>query len=192
MTQRFQADDVFFTSDTHFFHRGIIDACRRPFRDVEHMNSALLENWNRVVPNHGLVFHLGDVSFGKTVDTFALIGQLNGRIILIEGNHDKKLPVSIRGRFEAVCPFLEIDIEEGGGTCQRISLMHYAMRVWNRHHYGAWHLHGHSHGSLAPIGKAIDVGVDAQDYRPISYWLVKSQMQKRDVHAVDHHRAARE
>jgi hypothetical protein len=25
-------------------------------------------------------------------------------------------------------------------------LCHYAMRVWNRSHHGAWHLYGHSQG----------------------------------------------
>ncbi len=31
---------------------------------------------------------------------------------------------------------------------QPIVICHYAMRVWNRSHHGAWHLYGHSHGNL--------------------------------------------
>ena len=47
-------------------------------------------------------------------------------------------------------------------------LCHYAMRVWNRAHHGAWHLYGHSHGKLpeAPTSLSMDVGVDTHDFRP--------------------------
>ena len=31
---------------------------------------------------------------------------------------------------------------------QDIVLCHYAMRVWQKSHYGAWMLYGHSHGTL--------------------------------------------
>jgi hypothetical protein len=39
---------------------------------------------------------------------------------------------------------------------QPIVLCHYAMRVWNRSHHGAWHLYGHSRGNLpaAPIAQS--------------------------------------
>ena len=33
---------------------------------------------------------------------------------------------------------------------QLVVLCHYAMRVWDRSHYGSWHLYGHSHGNLPP------------------------------------------
>jgi calcineurin-like phosphoesterase family protein len=51
---------------------------------------------------------------------------------------------------------------------QPIVLCHYAMRVWNRAHHGAWHLYGHSHGKLpeAPTSLSMYVGVDTHDFRP--------------------------
>ena len=47
--------NLFFTSDTHFFHGRIIELCNRPFHSVEEMNEALITNWNRVVPRDGVV-----------------------------------------------------------------------------------------------------------------------------------------
>ena len=40
---------VYFTSDLHFGHANVIGLCSRPFADVEQMDRALIENWNRRV-----------------------------------------------------------------------------------------------------------------------------------------------
>lgn len=50
MTDKFKFDPehTFFTSDTHFGHANIINLCNRPFKDVNHMNDMLVENWNSV------------------------------------------------------------------------------------------------------------------------------------------------
>ncbi len=42
-------DPLFFTADTHFGHKNIIEYCQRPFIDVEEMNEAHIDNWNRTV-----------------------------------------------------------------------------------------------------------------------------------------------
>jgi calcineurin-like phosphoesterase family protein len=60
-------------------------------------------------------------------------------------------------------PYAEIEV---GGDL--VVLFHYAMRVWNRSHRGAWHLFGHSHGQLQPEGRSCDVGVDCWDFKPVS------------------------
>ena len=41
--------NVFFTSDTHFWHENIIKFCNRPFSSIEEMNDTIIENWNKVV-----------------------------------------------------------------------------------------------------------------------------------------------
>ena len=46
-------------------------------------------------------------------------------------------------------------------------ICHYAMRVWNGSHHGAWHLYGHSHWNLPDTPSlSMDVGVDTHDFRP--------------------------
>lgn len=56
-------DKVFFTSDTHFGHSNIIKYCNRPFKDKDEMNETLISNWNKVVPEDGIVIHCGDFAF---------------------------------------------------------------------------------------------------------------------------------
>ena len=53
----FNPEKTFYTSDTHFCHANIIRLCNRPFKDVDYMNEKLIENWNKVVPEDGTVFH---------------------------------------------------------------------------------------------------------------------------------------
>jgi len=80
---------VYFTSDTHFSHKNIIEYCGRPFTDVEHMNAALVDAWNHTVSPDDTVYHLGDIALGGIPKTLEIIRQLNGHKILIPGNHDK-------------------------------------------------------------------------------------------------------
>jgi calcineurin-like phosphoesterase family protein len=63
------------------------------------------------------------------------------------------------------------------------------MKVWNKSHHGAWHLYGHSHGSLPDDINSLsfDVGVDSHDYKPISYEEVKRIMKKKIFKPLDHH-----
>ena len=68
---------------------------------------------------------------------------------------------------------------------------HYGMRTWNKAHHGAIHLYGHSHSTLPPYGKSVDVGVDCKEitpqYRPIHLDEILSYMSKRKSEVVDHH-----
>lgn len=184
-TPVYDADRLFFTSDTHFGHRAMLNW--RPFKDVGEMNDAIIRNWNDTVPAGATVFHLGDVSFGNRVEAMSIIGQLNGNIHLIQGNHDKGIKGSVKALFASIQDYLEIDVVEAVSVKQRICMMHFPLRSWNRHHFGSWHLHGHCHGNLEPLGKSMDVGLESCNLRPISYDWVKTIMGDKDIHTCDHH-----
>lgn len=84
----FDPEHTFFTSDTHFGHANIINLCKRPFKDVNHMNDMLVENWNNVVTDDDTVFHLGDFAFGGSDVWNKVLSRLRGKIYLILGNHE--------------------------------------------------------------------------------------------------------
>ena len=78
----------FVIGDTHFGHSNIIKYCNRPFRDVEEMDRVLIKNWNETVSNQDIVIHLGDFALCTRERAKEICSQLNGKKILIKGNHD--------------------------------------------------------------------------------------------------------
>jgi calcineurin-like phosphoesterase family protein len=68
-----------------------------------------------------------------------------------------------------------------GKEKQLIVLHHYAQRVWNKSHYGSWHLYGHSHNKLPEIpgNLSFDIGVDGHQYQAWSYEEVKEKMSRK-------------
>ena len=73
----------YLVSDSHFFHDNIVKYENRP---VNH-NELMIKNWNSLVKWDDIVYHLGDLMMGTHPE---LIHQLNGRIVLVRGNHDRK------------------------------------------------------------------------------------------------------
>lgn len=80
-------EKIYFTSDSHVNHSNIIKFCKRPFENIQEMNQELIRKWNEKVPKDGIVFHLGDFSWGGYNAWKDFREQLNGNIILIKGNH---------------------------------------------------------------------------------------------------------
>jgi len=81
----------FVTADHHFGHARIIEHARRPFGNVETMDTSLVERWNSVVPPDAVVLHLGDLlmaSMKDIGDALAFTRQLHGRQLLVPGNQD--------------------------------------------------------------------------------------------------------
>ena len=79
---------VFIISDTHFNHANIIKYCNRPFKDTKEMYEAMIKNWNETASNNDIVIHLGDFGLGNKEYIASIIKRLNGKKILIMGNHD--------------------------------------------------------------------------------------------------------
>jgi calcineurin-like phosphoesterase family protein len=183
---------TFYTADTHFFHDNIRGYCNRPFKDVTEMNETLITNWNAKVPQDGIVYHLGDFSFGSADDALKIRQRLNGKICLIRGNHEKPALTAHQSHprmFEWVRDVYELRIDKS----TTIFMSHFAHRVWNKSGHGSWMLCGHSHGTLKEIlpaatdGKILDVGVDVHNYSPISLNEVRAIMDKKEISKADHH-----
>lgn len=198
---RHDTQDIFFISDLHVGHANVLKYDKRPFASTDEMHHELIKRWNSVVGPESVVYFLGDLSFSRVDLTKWFVSQLNGRIHAIAGNHDRPKDLRSLGRFEEVHDYgTEIGVYDedslesrGSQGYQKIVMSHYPILSWNKSHYGAWHLHGHCHGSLMKTmpdyyrRKVMDVGCNMIDYTPISYVQVKDIMAKKVINNVDHH-----
>ncbi len=179
-------NNVWFTGDTHYGHAKVIEYSNRPYKDVKEMDEMLVYNYNSVVRPNDVVYHLGDFAFCDEKRAISIVKQLMGNKHLIFGNHDKRLRRS--GAFCEQWNWTK-DLADITINDQRIVLMHYAMLTWNKAHYGAWMLHGHSHGSLKEDSNALrtDVGVDCWDWTPVHFDQIAAKMKTKTFEPVDHH-----
>ncbi|MGO2110888.1 MAG: hypothetical protein ACTH31_04680 [Pseudoclavibacter sp.] len=177
----------FVTSDHHFGHARIIELCERPFSSVSQMNGELIAAWNRVVGPDDTVLHLGDLALGKRDDTIPLTSALNGRRILVPGNHDTISSVyrTSAGNKERTHELLDQhgwtvlpEIVAGTRGGRNLIAAHYPYagdsHGDDRHvdarplDEGVPLLHGHTHDRVAgPSGHMFHVGVDAHGFAPI-------------------------
>lgn len=82
----------YYIADLHFFHANMNTRMdRRGFKNVEEMNGYMIEKWNGKVRKNDDVIIIGDLSWGNAEETNALLKRLNGRLYLIQGNHDRFL-----------------------------------------------------------------------------------------------------
>jgi calcineurin-like phosphoesterase family protein len=176
-------DSIFFTADLHLSHSNIIRFTKRPFDNVREMDEAILSNWNEVVPQNGEVYILGDLGFGSPFYIESIISKMYGKKYLIRGNHDKGSRIKkISHYFEWIKDYYELTVQTKESKLFLI-LSHYCHTVWNKSHYGSYHLWGHSHGKLnvPEYELSMDVGVDCHNFYPISLRDVEKEMEKRKL-----------
>ena len=175
---------TWFTADLHLGHSNIIDYCDRPFANVEAMNRALIDNWNQAVAEDDTVWIIGDFALGKIAETLPLIAELTGHKILIAGNHDRCWAGHGRRAEGWTERYLDAGFDEIIQGSKKIKiggskavLCHFPYRGDSHDHdrfsehrpgdKGAWLLHGHVHERWTQQGRMINVGVDANGFRPI-------------------------
>lgn len=100
----------------------------RGFADAQEMNAYMLERWNRKVRKNDEVVILGDLSWGKAQETNELLEKLNGRLYLIQGNHDRFLKNKEynAARFVWIRPYEEIKDNR-----RKVVLCHYPVMCYN-------------------------------------------------------------
>lgn len=128
--------------------------------DVDAMNREMVRRWNSVVGPTDTVYHIGDVSMGKKELLVPTISKLNGRKILIRGNHDRSATVMRQAGFELVYEQLETEVDG------MVIYMSHKPKVRNRWGTAQVHLCGHVHEKWKRYGDMINVGVDQWDFTP--------------------------
>jgi calcineurin-like phosphoesterase family protein len=179
--------NTLFTADTHFGHRNILKYCNRPFANIKEMDEILIKNWNDIVKPDDTVWHLGDFAFCCSVEyAMNIRRRLNGKINLILGNHDDialEMESLVPNTWESVSKMEEIIINK-----QRIVMLHYALATWHHAYKGTWSLYGHTHNTFQNQGKSLDVGVDAWNFKPVTFDQLKWKMDQRPNHEIIHNK----
>lgn len=158
--------DIWFTSDTHFNHKNILNFTDtngkpvRPFATLEDMNETLIDNWNSVVKPGDKVYHLGDVFFGSKEEFKKLWPRLNGKKRLVVGNHDDIRFLSSGAFFQKV--MLWRVFTDFGFIASHVPIQQDQLRS-----NCAVNVHGHIHGRPSPDGPYKCVCVEQTDYTPV-------------------------
>jgi calcineurin-like phosphoesterase family protein len=133
-------------SDTHFCHANIRTHCRWRSswsKSIDEHDHLLIGAWNSVVQSNDLVMHLGDFALASE-DRIRLIRfALNGKIILVRGNHDRSSGAMRRCGMDWVGAHVIVQHGERTWSC-RHNPMHFTASE-ARNHVGL--LHGHCHGN---------------------------------------------
>jgi metallophosphoesterase len=125
---------TYFTSDLHFGHANIMKFHPnfRKFQNINDMDNTLIRLWNSRVNPCDEVYNLGDVSFHKDFEqTLKILKRLNGKHVLILGNHDQEIRkradelLEIRKNdnnalFEEICDYKELALNVGYGLHGKI------------------------------------------------------------------------
>jgi calcineurin-like phosphoesterase family protein len=149
---------TFFIADTHFGHRNIIRFEQtkpfRPFETIEEHDEELIRRWNEVVKPNDVVWHLGDVAFGKKA--LALCARLNGSKRLIMGNHDAYPTRRYLEYFSQVY---------GAFACDGYLLTHVPVhrQQLERVGWGNGNIHGHLHTKRVMVGRPIKFAMGIPD-----------------------------
>lgn len=182
-----------FYSDPHYGHKNIIEYCKRPFEDVEHMQREMIARYNAMIGPDDTVVWCGDCAMGqKKLDRLrGVLAALNGVKWLVRGNHDYEPAAMLSAGFSVVADVLFLRI--AGRICR---VYHYPP-AWadtlvhvkdGTDRYAAVRppevegeiiIHGHTHVPHVRERNLIHVGVDAWNYAPapieeVAQWIEQS------------------
>lgn len=152
---------VFVTSDTHFGHKGICTFVTnegdpiRPWDTAEEMDEEMIQLWNEAVDPTDKVYHLGDVVINRR--HLSILEKLNGRKILIKGNHDLfKLPDYLK-HFKDIRAYHVVDM---------VLMSHIPVHPLSKARFRG-QIHGHLHTNVLDDPWYQNVCVEQTGFKPI-------------------------
>lgn len=175
----------FIISDTHFNHTNIIKYCNRPYKDVKSMNDDIINNWNSIISNDDIVYHLGDFFLGSKYDLENIVSKLNGKIYLIRGNHDRLTVKSYEECGIIVLKNAPIVLDDYNVLLSHKPLPDSMIKG------GFINIHGHIHkkklediydNNLYDKNKHINVSCDVLDFKPIPLDNLIKERDKNDLY----------
>lgn len=164
---------IYYIADLHLFDSRILKLCNRPFSTMDEMMHVIKTNWKTKVGENDTVYLLGDVATDLIDEAIEYIKALNGKKVLIYGNHDEQFLGQYRdsGCFETVEGLLSI-IDEG----RDVTLCHYPLLSFKESTRNGYHVFGHIHNNPAEYNSyvieqnshAFNAGTDVTNFQVCS------------------------
>lgn len=168
---------TWFASDLHLGHE---NACTkftkedgsplRPFANAQEMDDYIIDAWNICVSRSDRVYLLGDCVINKKF--LWKLSQLNGRIVLVPGNHDifdlrKDYPFELRGYVvKPKHPFIA---------------SHIPLHESNLYRFGL-NIHGHLHANVINDPRYINVSMEQIQFAPITLDDIMERVRQNQEH----------
>lgn len=146
---------IFVIADPHFGDERTATE-RRGFKSLEEMTQEIIENWNAVVSPQDKVYVLGDVTMARS--GLEEVAKLNGKKVLVAGNHDIYKTKDYLKYFKRVCGSVEF-------PDYKVILQHIPIhpREIPRHR----NIHGHLHEEMINEPGFLCVSAEQIGYTPM-------------------------
>ena len=159
--------ETWFISDTHFGHANILkfEPILRPFKNIEEHDQFIINEWNRLVGENDIVYHLGDVAFKDF--NITLLAELKGHKRVVLGNHDQ---------FNRLAPYFE-NFYGVKYWKEGILLSHIPVHIGQMERF-KFNFHGHLHSNLVKDAdpRYFNLSCEWTYNRPIHYDELKERM----------------
>lgn len=162
---------IYVTSDWHFNHTNILRYCRPQFKDINEHNEHIIAQHNAIVQKDDLVYMLGDVGFTPATDLAPLVRRINGRKILLIGNHDRLNDSVYKGM-----GFIEV-YRHPIYFSTNVILSHVPVQE-ALHNPWVVNVHGHLHNGALTEKNFINVNVELNDFKPLDLKEIEERARK--------------
>lgn len=169
----------FWISDPHFGHSKILTFMKsdgtplRDFSSVEEMDEFMVSRWNETVTKNDTVNILGDLTINKK--NLPILDRLNGRKILIMGNHDNHKIKNLVPYFYDIRAYDRKKHHSG----VRVVSTHVPIHTGSIGRWGT-NIHGHTHAHSLDDPRYFCVCVEQIDFRPIEFTEMIEKIKKRN------------
>jgi calcineurin-like phosphoesterase family protein len=153
-------------ADHHFGHINILNFKRedgtplRPFKNIEEHDEEIIRRHNAVVGETDRVYLLGDVCINRR--SLHQLGRLNGRLVLVKGNHDIFKLADYLPFFDDIRAYVVQKDHEGN----KVILSHIPIHKDSVGRLGT-NIHGHLHYQRIDDPQYVCVSLEHTDYSPI-------------------------
>lgn len=153
-------------ADHHFNHANILNFKRedgtplRPFKSIEEHDEEIIRQHNNLVDNEDRVYLLGDFCMHRRAIHFA--SRLNGRLVLVKGNHDIFKLKEYIPFFDDIRSYVVQKDKDG----HKVIMSHIPIHEESVGRFGT-NIHGHLHYNKIDDPRYVCVSLEHTDYAPI-------------------------